>query len=258
MRLFPIVPVALAVLTVTACSDHSGANADNQTLNGRTFVSTEVEGEQIPGGGPLTVQFDGGQISTFAGCNHGSGTADLSDGRIATQLASTMMACPRPVGDADQWMSRFFDAKPAWSLDGDTLVLTTDIATVTLQDKKVVHPDRPLTGTAWQVTSLVSPESVSTSTALEDSKPTLTIAEEGNVAGFTGCNQFSGRAEVSGTPAIIEFGPLATTRKACPQDTDQVERAVLRVLTGKVQTEITSDELRLTGADGYGLVLRAQ
>lgn len=251
-----LVPVALAVLAITACAN--SVNADDQTLNGRTFVSVEVEGEQIPGGSPLTVQFDGGQISTFAGCNHGSGTADLSDGRIATQLASTMMACPRPVGDADQWMSRFFDAKPAWSLDGDTLVLTTDIATVTLQDKKLVHPDRPLRGTTWQVTSLVSPESVSTSTALEDSKPTLTIAEDGNVTGFTGCNQFNGHAEVSGTPAIIEFGALATTRKGCPQDTDQVERAVLRVLTGKVQTEIASDELRLTGADGYGLVLRAQ
>lgn len=251
-----LVPVALAVLAITACAN--SVNADDQTLNGRTFVSVEVEGEQIPGGGPLTVQFDGGQISTFAGCNHGSGTADLSDGRIATQLASTMMACPRPVGDADQWMSRFFDAKPAWSLEGDTLVLTTDIATVTLQDKKLVHPDRPLRGTTWQVTSLVSPESVSTSTALEDSKPTLTIAEDGNVTGFTGCNRFNGHAEVSGTPAIIEFGALATTRKGCPQDTDQVERAVLRVLTGKVQTEIASDELRLTGADGYGLVLQAQ
>lgn len=251
-----LVPVALAVLALTACANT--VNADDQTLNGRTFVSVEVEGEQIPGGGPLTVQFDGKQISTFAGCNHGSGTADLSDGRIATQLASTMMACPRPFGDADQWMSRFFDAKPSWSLDGDTLVLKTDNATVTLQDKKVVHPDRPLTGTTWQVTSLVSPQSVSTSTALQNSKPTLTIAEDGNVTGFTGCNQFNGRAEVSGTPAIIEFGPLATTRKACPQDTDQVERTVLRVLTGKVQSEIASDELRLTGADGYGLVLRAQ
>ncbi|WP_158169862.1 META domain-containing protein [Mycolicibacterium smegmatis] len=251
-----LVPVALAVLALTACANT--VNADDQTLDGRTFVSVEVEGEQIPGGGPLTVQFDGGQISTFAGCNHGSGTADLSDGRIATQLASTMMACPRPVGDADQWMSRFFDAQPSWSLDGDTLVLKTDNTTVTLQDKKVVHPDRPLTGTTWQVTSLVSPQSVSTSTALENSKPTLTIAEDGNVTGFTGCNQFNGHADVSGTPAIIEFGPLTTTRKACPQDTDQVERAVLRVLTGKVQTEIASDELRLTGADGYGLVLRAQ
>lgn len=67
-----LVPVALAVLALTACANT--VNADDQTLDGRTFVSVEVEGEQIPGGGPLTVQFDGGQISTFAGCNHGSGT----------------------------------------------------------------------------------------------------------------------------------------------------------------------------------------
>lgn len=251
-----LVPVVLVILAVTACANT--VNADDRTLDGRTFVSVGVEGEQIPGGGPLTVQFDGGQISTFAGCNHGSGTADLSEGRIATQLATTMMGCPPPLGDADQWMSRFFDARPSWSLDGDTLVLQTDSATVTLQDKKVVHPDRPLTGTTWQVTSLVSSQSVSTSRALQDSKPTLTIADDGTVTGFTGCNQFNGHAEVSGTPAIIEFGPLATTRKACQEDIDDVERAVLRVLAGKVQTEIASDELRLSSADGYGLVLRAR
>jgi heat shock protein HslJ len=155
-------------------------------------------------------------------------------------------------------MSRFFDAAPSWSLDGDTLVLKTDAATVTLQDKKVVHPDRPLVGTTWRVTSLVSAQAVSTSQALEESRPTLTIADDGNVTGFTGCNQITGHAVVSGTPAIIEFGPLATTRKACPEEVEDVEHAVLRVLTGKVQTEIESDELRLTGADGYGLILRAQ
>jgi heat shock protein HslJ len=246
--------IALAVVASAGCS--STAGADDQTPDGRTFVSVSVDGEQIPGGGPLTVGFDGDRISTFAGCNHASGTANLADGRIVTQLASTMMACPPPLGDADAWVSKFFEAGPSWSLTGDTLTLKTATTTVTMQDKKVVDPDRPLTGTTWQVQSLVSPEAVSTSAALEQSKPTLTIAADGTAAGSTGCNRFNGHAEITGT--TIEFGPLVTTRMACIGDVGEVEQAVLRVLSGRVQSAIDADELRLTRDDGYGLILHAQ
>ncbi|MEW2480705.1 META domain-containing protein [Mycobacterium sp. NPDC049093] len=256
MRPIQVVPFAVAVLAFMGCSENAAADAAD--LNGRTFISQQVEGEQIPGGGPLTVGFEGKQISTFAGCNHGSGSADLADGRITTQLAMTMMACPPPVGDSDAWVSKLFGAKPTWSLSGDTLTLHTDAATVTLRDKKVADPDRPLTGTTWQVTSLVSAQAVSTSVALEQSKPTLTIGDDGAVSGSTGCNRITGRATVSGSPAVIEFGPLATTRMACPPEVNEVEQAVLRVLKGTVQTSIDADELKLSGTDGNGLVLRAQ
>lgn len=257
MRLIPLAPFAVAALAFVGCADNAAADAED--LNGRTFISEQVEGDQIPGGGPLTIGFDGKQISTFAGCNHGSGSADLSDGRIAAnQLAMTMMACPPPVGDADAWVSKFFDAKPTWSLSGDTLTLRTDAATVTLRDKKVVDPDRPLTGTTWQVTSLVSGQAVSTSVALEQSKPTLTIGDDGAVSGSTGCNRINGHATVSGSPAVIDFGPLATTKMVCPPEVTEVEQAVLRVLKGAVQTAIDGDELTLSGTDGNGLVLRAQ
>lgn len=256
MRLTRVVPFAVAVLAFMGCSDNAAANADE--LSGRTFISERVEGAQVPGGGPLTVGFDGNQISTFAGCNRGSGTADLAEGRITTRLAMTMMACAPPVGDADGWVSTFFDAQPTWSLSGDTLTLQTDAATVTLRDKKVADPDRPLTGTTWQVTSLVSAQAVSTSVALERAKPTLTIADDGAVSGSTGCNRITGHATVSGSPAVIEFGPLATTKMACPPDVAEIEQAVLRVLNGTVQTAVDADELKLSGTDGYGLVLRAQ
>ena len=254
MRLLSLAPFAVAVLAFVGCADN--AAADDADLTGRTFVSVQVDGDQIPGSGPLTVGFDGDRISTFAGCNRGSGTADLTDGRITTELAMTMMACPPPVGDADAWVSTFFGARPAWSLAGDDLTLRTDAATVTLRDKKVVDPDRPLTGTTWQVTSLVSAQAVTTSVALEQAKPTLTIADDGAVSGSTGCNRITGHATVSG--ASIEFGPLATTRMACPPEVGEIEQAVLRVLKGTVQATLDADELTLSGADGNGLVLRAQ
>ncbi|MCV7358304.1 META domain-containing protein [Mycolicibacterium fluoranthenivorans] len=60
----------------------------------RPKVSVAVTGEQIPGNGPLTLSFADGRLSAFAGCNRGSGLADLSGGHLTTRLATTMMACP--------------------------------------------------------------------------------------------------------------------------------------------------------------------
>ncbi|MFW3117012.1 lipoprotein [Mycolicibacterium mageritense DSM 44476 = CIP 104973] len=254
MRVLPIV----IALVLAGCSGTESASADPQTVDGRTFVSVAVDGDQIPGGGPLTVGFDGDRISTFAGCNRGAGTADLADGHIAAQLAMTMMACPPPAGDADAWMSKFFDARPSWTLDGDTLTLRTDAATVTLQDRKVLNPDRPLTGTTWQVHSLVSDQAVTTSVAIEQAKPSLTIAPDGTVTGTTGCNRFNGHAEVSGSGDAVDFGPLAVTKMACAGEIGEIEQAVLRVLTGHVTAAVDADQLRLTRDDGYGLVLRSQ
>lgn len=251
----PFLTALAAALILAGCSSTAGADSPASPA-GRTFVSVAVDGEQIPGGGPLTVGFDGDRISTFAGCNHGSGTADLTDGRIVTQLASTMMACPSPLGDADAWVSKFFQAVPSWELTDDTLTLKSPTTTVTLKDRKAVDPDRPLTGTTWQVDSLVSPDAVSTSAALEQSKPVLTIAADGTATGSTGCNRFTGHAQVTGS--TIEFGPLVTTKMACVDEVGDVEQAVLRVLSGRVRSAIDADQLRLTRDDGYGLILRAQ
>ena len=253
MRSFAI---ACSALAIVGCAHAQNAAADPQALAGRTFISTGVEGDQIPGGGPLTVTFDDGRISTFAGCNRGSGVADLSGGHITTQLATTMMACTAPLGDSDAWMAAFFAATPSWALAGDTLTLRTGSATVALKDKKVVDPDRPLTGTTWQVQSLVSHQGVTTSAALEQAKPTLIIAPDGAVTGSTGCNRFNGHATISG--ATVELGPLAVTRKACGGDVNEIEQAMMRVLNGRVTYSIDADQMKLTRDDGYGLVLRAQ
>ncbi|WP_395307051.1 META domain-containing protein [Mycobacterium sp. AMU20-3851] len=258
MRLLLLL-LTLTGLVAVGCAGTTGAQ--DPTPEGREFVSVNVTGEPIPGGGPMTLGFADGQISAFAGCNRGSAAVDLTDGRLsAGELAMTMMGCPPPRDQADGWLSRFLAAGPAWTLTGDDLTLSTDTTTVTLRDKKVVNPDRPLIGTTWQVDTLVSGDAATTSAALERSRPTLTRAADGSATGFTGCNQFNGPAEVSetaGQATVVNFGPLATTRRACEADLDEIEKAVLRVLDGPVQTSIDADRLTLTRADGNGLVLRA-
>ena len=256
MRLHPAaLPITVAALAVAGCSGTAAAEREDE-LNGRTFVSVAVAGEPIPGGGPLTVAFTDGQISTFAGCNHGSGAVDLTGGRVVTRLASTMMACPPPAGDADAWVDRLFEAQPSWALSGDTLTLRGPATTVTLRDKVVVDPDRPLVGTSWRVDTLLSTQAAMTSVALEQAKPGLSLRPDGTVTGWTGCNTFYGRADVAGD--TVTFGPPNLSGPACTGEVGDIERSVLRVLAGTVTASIDADRLTLTGAHGDGLGLRAE
>lgn len=251
----------LAVAALSACSNSSTAAPEppQADLLGRTFVSTAVEGTPIPGGGPLTVAFEEpDRLSGTAGCNRATGAADFSGGTITPTgpLATTMMACLGDRAGSDAWMVEFFAANPGWSLDGDTLRLSNDTTTVTLLDKKVAQPDRPLTGTTWVVDSTISPDAVTSSLAIEKSTPTLQIAADGTVTGSTGCNAFTGTAVIAGD--TVTFGPLATTRMACEPDVAEVETAVLRALDGTTTATIDADRLRLMNANGNGLGLHAQ
>lgn len=247
--------LALAALALVGCA--GAAEADDTSPNGRTYVSVDVVGEQIPGGGPLTLEFADGRVSAFAGCNRGSAPADLSGGHLRTgELATTMMACPPPFGDTDAWMTRLLEAAPAWTLAADTLTLSTATTTVTLRDKKAVDPNRPLVGTTWLVDTLVSGQSAMTSVALEQARPTLTINADQSVTGWTGCNTFYGRAEV--TEPTVTFAAVQLAGPPCSGELGDIERAIVRVLDGPVQVVIDADRLTLSGAKGDGLALRAE
>jgi heat shock protein HslJ len=250
-----LVPFLVAMLAVAGSAGTATAD-EAATPEGRTFVSVAVTGEQIPGNGPLTLSFADGRLSAFAGCNRGSGPADLSGGHLTTRLATTMMACPAPLGDADAWMARFLAAGPAWSLNADTLTLSTDTATVTLRDKSVLHPARPLIGTGWRVDTLLTGQVAMTSVVLEQARPGFTLHADRTVTGWTGCHTFYGRAEIVGD--TVTFGPLNTSGPICDGELGDLERSILRVLHGPVQASIDGDRLTLTGADGTGMVLRAE
>lgn len=248
----------LAALVLTACSSDTEAGP---TPMGREFVSTEVQGASIPGGGPLELGFADDRITAYAGCNRATATVDLSDGKVVTgELASTMMACLGERGDADAWVAALLGAQPDWTLDGDTLTLRSGAQVVTLLDRTVADPDRPLVGTNWIVQSTIAADAITTSAALERAGAHLLLDPKGTVSGNTGCNNFNGPATVSESDSAttIVFGPLATTRMACEPDLAEVEQAVLAVLSGTVEATVDADELRLKKSDGTGLVLRAQ
>ncbi|WP_111670796.1 META domain-containing protein [Algoriphagus litoralis] len=75
-----------------------------------------------------------------------------------------------------------------------------------------LNPLSLLTGKSWALSSLMGGE-------IDPSKftagvPTLDFLEGGRLAGFAGCNNFSGGFSLEGTD--IKLDPGAMTRKACP------------------------------------------
>lgn len=79
-----------------------------------------------------------------------------------------------------------------------------------------------LTGTAWRLAEL------SGAAVVDKVQATLEFARGGKAAGSGSCNRFSGSVDVAGDS--IRFGPLVTTRMACPDAVMRQEDLYLKAL----------------------------
>lgn len=222
------------------------------TLDGRTFLSTDVQGMALVPGTRVTLTFkDDGSLGASGGCNSMGGAYTITGDRLTTdQMFMTEMGCAEPRMQQDQWLSAFL-ADVTVSLAGDTLTLDDGAVRLTLLDKAVATPDQPIEGTLWVVDGIVSggavssvPEGVTASIRIVDGQAEVRF----------GCNTGGGPVEVA--PDTLTFGPMISTKMACEPDAVAVESAFLTVLTGEVPYSIDADTLTLD-AGANGLILRA-
>ncbi len=266
MQARTLLPLALlSAFLLSACTGAGGAASPapslppgspddtpgRQGLEGRTFLATGAIGRVLVPGSRVRVSFQGGQISAGGGCNAMSGPyAVAGDRLLVRQLAMTEMACEPVLMDQDRWLADLFDGATI-ALAGDTLTLAKDGVALTLVDREVADPDRPLVGTRWVVDGLASAGAVS-------SVPVGVVAAltfaDGQVNVQAGCNRGGGAVTV--TDATLTFGPIALTKMACEDGVMQVERAVTAVLSGEVRYTIEAGTLTLD-AGAAGLTLRA-
>jgi heat shock protein HslJ len=167
-------------------------------------------------------------------------------------MMSTQMACDQPLMDQDSAVQAFLTAGTTVSVDGDTLVLTGTLtgseATITLLDREVADPDRPLADTAWTVTGVISSDAISSGWG--SAVATLTIVD-GQAQVNTGCNTGFATVTVDEAAGTIAFGPLALTKMMCDDDAMRLEQEVSRVLTGTATYSIEAGSLTLmNGTDG--------
>jgi heat shock protein HslJ len=245
---------------VTTLDPGAGSDAEER-LQGRTYLSTEITDDGAPrelvDGTRLSLQFTGdGRLLANAGCNSMSGEVSLEDSRldVGGGLATTEMGCDPARHEQDEWLAKLLDTSPEWRVDGDQLILTSGESRIVLLDRLVAEPDRPLTGTHWELSTIIEGAAASSVPKL-DKTPDLTFTKDGEVKGFSGCNGFGGEAKVSGS--TITFGSLQGTLMACAGAAGKVERTVLDVVKGDVEFTIDGDQLRLQHLDGKTLVYTA-
>lgn len=77
-----------------------------------------------------------------------------------------------------------------------------------MTQEPVQDPSAVLAGTEWRIEDIVGRP------VIGDAPATLRIEADGRISGRTGCNLFTGSAQVSENK--IRFGPLTTTRSVCP------------------------------------------
>jgi heat shock protein HslJ len=266
MRSSPLAGLlAAATIVLAACSSGAGAGgsasatasgapaATVDALAGRTFISTGATGHDIAPGSTIRLSFEETRIGANAGCNQMNGGYEIVDGALKVgPMAMTEMACEQPLMDQDAWLGAFLDGATV-TLDGDTLTLAKEGTTVTLSDKEVADPDRPLVGTSWVVTGVVSGDAVS---SVPETAQAGLVFDGTSVAVRTGCNSGSGSYEA--TDSTIAFGPIAMTLKLCTEDgIAQLEQAVTTVLQGETTYTIDAGTLTITNGS-TGLMLTAQ
>ena len=87
-----------------------------------------------------------------------------------------------------------------------------------------INPLSLLTGNSWELVNLVGADLGQFS----NGKPTLNFLEGGRLAGYAGCNNFSGGFLLEG--ANLQLDPGAMTKKACEGvGEDQFIRAIQKV-----------------------------
>ncbi|WP_316897057.1 META domain-containing protein [Pseudodesulfovibrio indicus] len=95
-----------------------------------------------------------------------------------------------------------------------------------------------LVGKTWTLARIVNREFD------VDPPMTLQFTADGKVAGFGGCNNFTGTYTLEGQE--IAFGPMASTRKSCGPAQDEREYTFLTFLAKVRSADLEEDELKLS------------
>lgn len=226
-------------------------------LDGRTFLSVSVtkagvERPLVPGTRIRLTFAENGQLGVAAGCNTLGATYRLDAGILRTSGgAMTEIGCAQPAQAQDEWVFAFILSGPTATLNGNELMLTQGDLVGRFVDRAVADPDRPLVGTAWVVSTMLSRDTASS--IPQGIRATLQFGAGGRVAVATSCNTGGGTYTVDG--ANISFGPIALTKIACRGASAEMERAIVATLTADHLTyEIDATSLWIKSAVvGLGL-----
>ena len=116
-----LILTAAGGLALTACG---GGGA---SLDGTSWVLTDLNGSAPVAGRTVTADFADGQVGGDAGCNSYGGSYNTTGNRLSTSdLFSTLMACPEQgVMDQESAYLKLLGDAASYQVNGSQLVITT-------------------------------------------------------------------------------------------------------------------------------------
>lgn len=247
--------VFITVLTLVAVACLGSDFADSVNGSWQLKEGT-VDGVAVPiiESHPITITFEGEQVSGTASCNGFGGTFDL-DGSTVTfsNLAMTEMACmPEETMVAEQLFGSGLTMVDTLTLDG-TLVLSGPDVELVFEPVEPV-PDSELTNTVWVLDGLIQGDAVSTPVA--DSHATIEFFTDGSVLGDTGCRPFSGQYRINGSEVVLT--ELAADGHECEPELADQDNHVISALEGGFRAEIEGDRMTTWTQGDEGLTFLAE
>ena len=212
-----------------------------------TYVDPQGETHSVLPRTQVTIQFKDGKVAGNDGCNSYFGEYTLDGASLTiSPLGSTMMACPELVMDQAAAFTAGLAAVSTFELSGQELTLKNTEGThlMTLQAAA-----QDLEGTNWQAIA-VNNGKQAVASVIEGTEITAVFGADGSLSGLAGCNQYNGPYVLEGKQ--IRIGPLATTRKACPQPegVEAQEAAYLAALANSSSYELVGTNLTLRDDQG--------
>jgi heat shock protein HslJ len=239
------VGVVLACLALTATA--FAAAVKNPSLTGQTWQLAKLGSVDRSKAG-LTVTFaTDGAASGFAGCNTFTGTYAASGSSLkVSKLAATKKACRKLVmAEEDAYLLALRTAR-SYSVKNGALTLAArngrTLATFRVQSQSLAN-------SRWTVVEYNNGKGAVTS-VLAGTKLSAAFDANGDIGGFAGCNDYSGR--VKSDPPKIAIGPLTSTKKSCsePAGVMDQESAYLHALGSAATYQLQGQNLELRTSAG--------
>lgn len=224
----------------------------NDPLAGSTWILTELNGEPLVPGSQITAQFNEvSVVSGSSGCNNYTAAYEVDGSNITFNMspaATTLMNCPEPIMEQETSYLEALAVIETFEISEEQLTLY-DANGNAVAVFSVVSQE--LAGTSWQVVSYNNGAGGVVSVANE-TQITANFAEDGQLAGNAGCNDYFGPYETEDNS--ITMGPFGTTRKLCPDPVIEQESQYLAALESAATYEFDGVTLNMRTADGAAAV----
>jgi len=245
MKQLLLLALPFALLAAACSSDGGGVPTDQAWQLTGIAGSDRATIAPIPGTDP-TLIFDEGTAAGNASCNQYFGSYELDGSSISFgPLASTEMFCADPgvMGQETAYLTAL-ESVDAWEMNDETLTLSSDGAAVLVY--AAISQD--LAETSWDLAAYNNGTGGFQSAVIGVSV-TAAFADDGTLAGSSGCNNYAATWKTDETSIGIVPGPA--TLIACADEAAMAqETRYLELLSLADKYIVDAGTLEMFDADG--------